>query len=142
MDLFAADVIAVEWTGATSPPVPSTAAETEADRLIGGVTASCDMVLRPRNPHPGRRPPVHWCNGSVVAAHTECVRRRRLWFRRYGRNDDGVDTATEVKIDYHEAQNELRHSIREAKALHSRCEDEVMVGVGQDRRRRSLGETL
>jgi len=39
-----------------------------------------------------------------------------LWFRRRGRNDDGVVSATEVERDYREARKELKHRIRNAKA--------------------------
>jgi len=66
-DLLATALIIREWTGVTSPPVSPTTAEW----LIGSVTTLCDLALRPRNPHTGRRPPVHWWNDSIAVARAD-----------------------------------------------------------------------
>jgi len=76
VDLHAAAVITLEWTGATLPsdaPAETVGAEATAERLVSSVTAACDMALPRRNPHPRRRPPVYWWNCNVAAARAECV---------------------------------------------------------------------
>lgn len=76
----------------TSPPVPVTASdgtEAEAERLVGSVTAAYDIVLPPRSSHSGGRSPVYWWNGSIAAAQTEYVQRKRSLTRARGRRLDG-----------------------------------------------------
>jgi len=130
-DLLAAAWIAVEWAGTTLPPVLPAApdgAEAEADRLVESVTAACDMGLPPRTTHPGGRTPVYWWNGSIAAARTECVRRRRLWTRRRGRCLDGAEAAS-AEAEYREARKVLKRCIREAKA---KCWAELVRNVDDD----------
>lgn len=130
-DLLAAAWIAVEWAGATLPPVLPAAtedAEAGAERLVESVTAACDMGLPPRSTYPGGRTPVYWWNGSIAAARTECVRRRRLWTRSRGRRFDGVTTAS-AEAEYREARKALKRCIREAKA---KCWAELVKSVDDD----------
>jgi len=132
VDLLAAAVITVEWTGATLPseaPAGSVGAEASAERLVGSVTAACDMALPRRNPHPRGRPPVYWWNGNVAAARAECVRRKRLWIRGRGRAHGGDVFAADAERAYREARKELKHRIREAKA---KCWAELVKTVDDD----------
>lgn len=107
-------------------PCPPPTVDDAATWLRDSITEACDATM-PRVRGPNQHRPVYWWSEEIAELRRECVRRRRLLFRRRPRA--GVEEVTRLRMDLRGARKTLRNAIRAAK---SRAWQELVDSVERD----------